>query len=70
MRTSIGVGALSATGVVVAKQLLVAALGFGTVVLIVCGTVLLLSRMNGRPPRVDWGSFHLSFDGEKGDRNA
>lgn len=68
MYTSIGVAALaimaSASG-----QVPLAAVFLALIIVIPCGTVLALSRMNRRPPRLDWGSFHLSFD-EQEDEHA
>jgi predicted MFS family arabinose efflux permease len=70
MRTSIGVGAGSTVGAGVLGQLPVLALGLAAVVVAVCCTIVVLSKMNRRPPRVDLGSFHLSFDDEEADSNA
>ena len=62
MYASIGVGALAITATAFGS-LPWAAIMLAVVVGIVCATVLVLSKMSRRAPRLDWGSFHLSFDG-------
>jgi hypothetical protein len=46
-------------------RLSLAAIVLCTAVVAICGTIIVLSRMNRRPPRVDLGSFHLRFDDEE-----